>query len=282
MFDSEALFTGPRFICAVGAPLIPEEVPMTSTYVTTTIPRPAMLLSAGEAVPTDIAVHGYLTENGHKISKSSGATVDPYDLVNRYGTDAVRWWLLREVPKGADADFTVERLVGRANDELANGFGNLVNRVVSMIHRYYEGHVPAAGARATKPGVPAGGPASGGPAAAALDAAVGNAPDLVAAALADFDFRRATEAVWRIADEANRYVNQTRPWALAAAGAREELAEVLLTLLRACQSIGTLLRPFLPEAASLITQQVIPNGSGFLPSPTPVFRRLTAPVPASV
>ena len=104
---------------------------------------PAMLLSAGEAVPTNIVVHGYLTENGRKISKSTGATVDPYDLVARYGTDAVRWWLLREVPKGADADFTVGRLVGRANDELANGFGNLVNRVVSMIHRYSRRTGPA-------------------------------------------------------------------------------------------------------------------------------------------
>jgi hypothetical protein len=70
---------------------------------------PAILLSAGEALPTDIAVHGYLTENGRKISKSSGATVDPYDLAARYGTDAVRWWLLREVPPGADADYTARR-----------------------------------------------------------------------------------------------------------------------------------------------------------------------------
>src|SRR6201999_1853117 len=133
------------------------------------------------AVPTDIVVHGYLTDNGRKISKSSGGpglagTVDPYDLVARYGTAAVRWWLLREVPRGADADFTVGRLVGRADDELANGFGNLVNRVVSMIHRYCDGHVPAT-------------PASGAPEATALDAAVRNAPDLVAEALEDFDFQ---------------------------------------------------------------------------------------------
>jgi methionyl-tRNA synthetase len=221
---------------------------------------PAMLLSAGEAVPTDIAVHGYLTGSGRKISKSSGATVEPYGLVDQFGPDAVRWWLLREVPKGADADFTVERLVNRANDELANGFGNLVNRVVSMIHRYYDGRVPAADMSA--------------PDSAALDAAIRDAPDQVAAALADFDFRRATEAVWRVADEANRYVNYTRPWSLAKAGDKEELAAVLLALLRGCQAIGTLLRPFLPEAASAVTQQVTPNGSGFLPSPSPIFPRI--------
>jgi methionyl-tRNA synthetase len=223
---------------------------------------PAMLLSAGEAVPTDIVVHGYLTENGRKISKSSGATVDPYDLVARYGTDAVRWWLLREVPRGADADFTVDRLVGRANDELANGFGNLVNRVVSLIHRYRDGAVPPAKAAAA-------------PGAQALDAAIRNAPGRVAGALADFDFRRATEAVWCIADEANRYVNQTRPWSLAKAGLTAELAAVLSALLAACQAIATHLRPFLPDAATRMTSQLTPNEGGFLPAPVPILPRLT-------
>jgi methionyl-tRNA synthetase len=222
---------------------------------------PAMLLSAGEAVPTDVVIHGYLTENGRKISKSSGATVDPYDLVGKYGTDAVRWWLLREVSRGADADFTVDRLVGRANDELANGFGNLVNRVVSMIHRYYDGNVPATSA-------------SGAPEAAALDAAVRNAPDLVAEALEDFDFRRATEAVWRIADEANRYVNRTRPWALAKGGNHAELAAVLSTLLGACQAVGTHLAPFLPDAAARITRQCTPDATGHLPDPAPILPRI--------
>jgi methionyl-tRNA synthetase len=221
---------------------------------------PAMLLSAGEAVPTDIAIHGYLTENGRKISKSSGATVDPYELAARHGTDAVRWWLLREVPLGADADFTVDRLVGRANDELANGIGNLVNRVISMIHRYLGGHIPAAVTSA--------------PGAAALDGAIRNAPGLIAEALEGFDFRRATEAVWQIADEANRYVNRARPWELARAGDREELAAVLFALLVACQAVGTHLAPFLPGAAAGITRQCTPDGAGLLPSPAPLLPRI--------
>jgi methionyl-tRNA synthetase len=223
---------------------------------------PAMLLSAGEAVPTDIVVHGYLTENGRKISKSSGATVDPYDLAGKYGTDAVRWWLLREVPRGADADFTVDRLVGRANDELANGFGNLVNRIVSMIHRYCDGHVPVATVNA--------------PDNAALDAAIRNAPGLIAGALADFDLRRATEAAWRIADEANRYVNRTRPWDLAKAGDRAELGAVLSALLLACQAIGTHLEPFLPDAAARITSQCTPDASGLLPRPAQLLPRIVS------
>ena len=230
---------------------------------------PAMLLSAGESLPTDIVIHGYLTENGRKISKSGGSpdpisTVDPYDLTGRYGTDAVRWWLLREVPRGADADFTAGRLVARANDELANGFGNLVNRVVSMIHRYHEGRVPATSAS--------------GPAAPALDSAIGAAPGLVAAALEDFDFRRATEAVWRIADEANRYVNRTRPWDLAKAGERAELAAVLSRLLRACRAAGEHLRPFLPDAATRITRQCASDARGCLPPAVPLLRRISPPV----
>jgi methionyl-tRNA synthetase len=228
---------------------------------------PAILLSAGEAVPTDIAVHGYLTENGRKISKSSGATVDLYDLAGDYGTDAVRWWLLREVPWGADADFTIDRLVSRANDELANGLGNLVNRVVTMIHRYRGGHVPAATASA--------------PDATALDGAIGNAPGLIAEALEDFDFRRATEAVWQIADQANRYVNHTRPWDLAKAGDPAELDAVLSALLLACRAIGTHLAPFLPEAAARITRQCATSGARLLPSPAPLLARIVPPVRSS-
>ena len=104
---------------------------------------PAMLASAGLPLPTDILVHDYLTIEGRRISKSSGTTVDPAALAAEYGTDAVRWWLLREVPRTGDADFTAGRLIARADDELANGIGNLVNRVVAMVARYRDGLVLA-------------------------------------------------------------------------------------------------------------------------------------------
>ena len=164
-----------------------------------------MLLSSGQPLPTDIVVHDYLTAGGRKISKSSGSAADPAALAAEYGTDAVRWWLLREVPRVGDADFTVERMTARADDELANGLGNLVNRVVAMI--------PSTGT-AGFPG-PAAGSAAGGE---DLAAAIGQAGELIAAAaLADFDFRQATAAVWAIADEANRFINRVRPWELARA-----------------------------------------------------------------
>jgi methionyl-tRNA synthetase len=229
---------------------------------------PAMLLSARQALPTDLVVHDYLTVDGRKISKSSGVTVDPATLVGQYGTDAVRWWLLREVPRVGEADFTLDRLTNRANDELANGLGNLVNRAVAMIHRYRSGHAPATQASA--------------PDAEALGQAIEQAPALIDAALADFDFRRATAAVWNIVDEANRYINHIRPWDLAKAErtgnqhTSRDLDTVLATLLRACQTIGEHLTPFLPDAATRITQQCT-SRDGQLPAPSPLLRRLAAP-----
>jgi methionyl-tRNA synthetase len=233
---------------------------------------PAMLLSAGLPLPTAIFVHDYLTAGGRKISKSAAgaAALEPAALAAAYGADAVRWWLLREVPRTGDADFTVERLTARADDELAHGLGNLVNRVVAMIGRYRDGRVPGAGP------VPPGGEE--------LAAAIGQAGDRIGAALGEFDFRQATAAVWAIADEANRFVNRARPWELARdEDAAAQLDAVLGLLARACSALGRELAPFLPDAAARITRQCTPGQDGRLPAPSPVFRRLTpaGPGPAS-
>ncbi|MEO3823042.1 methionine--tRNA ligase [Actinomadura sp. B10D3] len=218
---------------------------------------PAMLLSAGLPVPDEILVHGYLTAGGRKISKSGDVTVDPVGLVREFGVDAVRWWLLREVPRVGDADFTAERLIARADDELANGLGNLVHRVVSMVHRYRGGEVPAAEADE-------------------LEAVCREAPGEIDAALDDADFRRATAAVWRIVDEANRHINRVRPWELAKAG-DPRLGAVLAGLVSACRTVGDLLEPFLPDAAERVRRQCAGQR---LPRPEPVFRRLGEPRPA--
>ncbi|TDC64356.1 methionine--tRNA ligase [Actinomadura sp. GC306] len=213
---------------------------------------PAMLLSAGLPLPTEVLVHGYLTAAGRKISKSGGATADPVALVRQYGVDAVRWWLLREVPKAGDADFTAGRLVARADDELANGLGNLVNRVVSMVHRYRGGAVSVRE-----------GPGE-------LDEVCRAAPALVAEALDDYDFRRATSAVGEVVDQANRHINRVRPWELAKAG-DPRLDDVLAELVGACRTVADVLAPFLPDAAARIARQCAGDR---LPQPSPVFRRL--------
>jgi methionyl-tRNA synthetase len=179
---------------------------------------PAILLSAGLPLPTDILVHDYLTVDGQKISKS-GTSVDPVALTQEYGTDAVRWWLLRDVPRVGDADFTVERLIARHDADLAGGIGNLVNRVVSLIHK--SGIVSPQ----SSPG-----------------------------------------AILKSVEEANRYIEQTRPW-------EGRQGQVLADLLHTCQVIGRELEPFVPElAARVIRQCTVVNGS--LPPAQPIAPRL--------
>ncbi|WP_405656147.1 methionine--tRNA ligase [Streptomyces sp. RK9] len=231
---------------------------------------PAMLLSAGLPLPTDILVHDYLTVDGRKISKSGGTTVDPAELAAEFGTDAVRWWLLREVPRVGDADFTRERLVARANADLAGGLGNLVNRVVTMAHRFRDGRVPERSTGAE------GAPAEG---TERLAAVCREVRDHVDDALADFDFRRATAAVWRIVQEADRCVDGTRPWELAGAeragdrAAGDRLDEVLAALVGACRTVADQLGPFLPESAARVAAQCAPT-DGRLPAARPLFARV--------
>lgn len=216
---------------------------------------PAMLLSAGEPLPTDILVHDYLTIDGKKISKSGGVTADPAALAAEFGTDPIRWWLLREVPRVGDTDFTVERLAARTNDELVNGLGNLASRVSAMVHRYRDGRVPQA-----EPGP------------SALREACEAAAERVDAALADADFRAATSAVWAVVDEANRHINQTKPWELARSGDADRLDTVLAELVAALQVIGEELTPFLPGTAAAIRAQCTAR---VLPPPRHLFHRIT-------
>jgi methionyl-tRNA synthetase len=214
---------------------------------------PAMLLSAGLPLPTDLLVHDYLTVAGQKLSKSAGGGADPVSLVDLYGTDSVRWWLLRDVPRVGDVDFSEARLVDRANADLAGGIGNLVNRVVTMVHRYRAGRVPDQ-------------PGDGGLAQVCRDV-----PKLVDAALADYDLRRAGAAVWTIVEAANRHIEQVRPWALARAGDGPGLDAALAGLVAACRALAGELAPFLPGAAAAIARQC---GGDPLPAPVPLFPRL--------
>jgi methionyl-tRNA synthetase len=184
----------------------------------------ALLLSAGLPLPTAIEVHGYLTVDGAKISKSAGNTVDPAGLAAAYGTDAVRWWLLRDVPTGGDADFRVERLVTRANQDLANGLGNLVNRVLGLTRRREVTPFP------DKSGL----------------------SDKIDDALAGADFRAATGELLGVVDRANRAIETERPWE---PGRDAILGELLGT----CAVLAHELTPFLPGAAGRLHRQLAAN-----------------------
>lgn len=226
---------------------------------------PAMLLSAGVSLPDTIFVHEYLTANGEKISKSAGNAEDPADIATQYGTDALRWWMLSEVARAGDTDYTALRLVNRANEDLANNIGNLVNRTVSMIHRYRNGIVSA--------------PAADNADASALRHARATASQTIRAALTEFDYRRAVNAVTAIGDEGNRYIESVRPWELAKAERTggeptTNLDGVLGELIATCLDISLYLAPFLPAAAARIAAQCSSQSDGSVPQARPVFPRL--------
>jgi len=222
---------------------------------------PAMLLSAGLRLPSEILVHDYLTAGGRKIGKSLGNAIDPVAIVEQYGGDAVRWWLLREVPQVGDTDFTVDRLVNRANEDLANGLGNLVNRVTSMVHKYREGRVPELTSQVREQ----------------LDDIAARVSQAIDSAMADYDLRAAASAVWELVDQANRFVQTSRPWDLAKAErtgdeeAGRQLDLVLARLVADCRLIGLELQPFLPRLAERVTAACAGDP---LPTPVPVFPRL--------
>lgn len=233
---------------------------------------PAMLISAGLRLPTTIFVHEYLTADGAKISKSAGNAKDPAELAESFGTDALRWWMLRDVALAGDTDYTDQRLVTRNNEDLANNIGNLVNRTVSMANKYRDGRL----AVLTEDGKHEQGVVDAD--RARLRQARAAARGRLDAAMAGFDFRRAAEVITELGNEGNRYVEAAMPWTLAKAERAESappeaLDTVLAELVATCRELGQLLVPFLPSAAQAIVDQT-GAGSQQLPKPTPIFRRL--------
>jgi len=230
---------------------------------------PAILASAGLPLPTALFVHDYLTVDGAKISKSIGNGVAPAELVGRFGTDAVRWWLLSEAPLGVDTDFTVERLVRRANDDLANGLGNLVTRAVALVHRLRGGLVGEASAFADVGDVDVGD--------VEVEVEVDVEVDVeFADALEAFDLRRATRRLRDLIDAANRELERVRPWELAKADPDDErIDEVLTDVVARCRRLIALAAAFVPNIAAVAARQI---GTGAtVGDPGRVFDRLDAP-----
>ncbi len=211
---------------------------------------PAMLLSANVPLPTTILVHDYVTINGGKISKSLGNTIDPVELVERYGTDALRYYLLREIPSTEDGDFTLERFIRAYNGDLADQLGNLLNRVVSMVNRYYNGIVPAPG---PVEGVDIG-----------LLAKAQLLRGKVETAVERFALNEGLDAIWDVISAANKYVADVEPWSLAklrSSGddgehAEERLRSVLYNLVETLRLVAYHCAPFLPAASEGIAQRL--------------------------
>jgi methionyl-tRNA synthetase len=198
---------------------------------------PAFLMAAGIAPPKRVYAHGWWTNEGQKISKSLGNVIKPDDLVAQYGLDQVRYFLLREVPFGNDGDFSHEAMIGRMNYELANDYGNLVQRVLSMINKNCEGKVPEPGAFADED--------------TALLAPLHGLLATVRPLMDRQAFHEAMEAIWVNVRAANAYVDHQAPWALRKTDPAR-MATVLYVLAEAIRHMGLATSPFMPETSGKI------------------------------
>ena len=199
---------------------------------------PTMLHAAGIPVYQHLNVHGYWLMDEAKMSKSRGRVLSPLELADKYGLDALRYFLLREMAFGLDANFSEEGLVGRLNADLANNLGNLLQRTIGMVGRYLEGRIPPAGEPVTEGDRD-------------LRATAEGLGGRVAAALEVFAFHKALEAIWEFLDAANRYIDGQKPWELAKRD-REALSRVLGFSCEALRLVGLYLFPFMPPTAEKI------------------------------
>ena len=202
---------------------------------------PAFLMGAGLAPPRRVFAHGWWTVEGEKMSKSLGNFIPPKQLVETYGLDPVRYFLMRELPFGGDGDFSHRALVGRLNGDLANDFGNLAQRVLVMINRNCNACVPEPGAISAADG-------------RLLDEARGLL-DTVRGHISEQAFHLALEAIWRVVGAANRYVDEQAPWVLSRTDP-VRMRTVLHTLAEAVRYLAILAQPFVPKAAEKLLDQL--------------------------
>ena len=204
-----------------------------------TIIWPALLMALGLELPKEVYGHGWLLIGGDKMSKSKGNVVDPFILSDRYGVDAVRYFLLREVPFGSDGVYTNEALITRTNADLANDLGNLVSRTTAMITQYFGGKVPA----------PTKAEEIDGELISMSVAALGKVRENVENLL----IPESLSEIFRLIQRANKYIDETMPWALAKdPNQRERLATVLYNLAEVIRVSAVLISPFMPDTARKI------------------------------
>jgi methionyl-tRNA synthetase len=204
---------------------------------------PAMLLSADLPLPERVFGHGFLTREGQKMGKTLGNVLDPEILLERCGRDAVRWYLLRDIPFGEDGDFQQKRFCELVNNDLANTIGNLLNRSVSMARKWFAGGVPPRG-EATSLDHP-------------LAVACLEASSQMERSMEALDFRRAAEAVLGLAETANGFLNVQAPWTrMKQPGQEASVGEDLYAVLESCRWIGVLLTPLLPDLSQRVLAQL--------------------------
>lgn len=208
-----------------------------------TVIWPTILMAAGLELPVTVFGHGWLLVDGTKMSKSKGNVVDPLVLIDKYGSDAIRYFLLREMPYGADGYYSEEALILRINTDLANDYGNLLSRTTSMLNKFCEGTIPAPGEEE--------------PLDQELKEIAKNLPQEVDEALNKFEFANALAAIFRLINKANKYIEETAPWALAKDPAKKgRLGSVMYNLVESIRISTILLSPFMPETPAKVWDQL--------------------------
>lgn len=208
-----------------------------------TIIWPAILMALGEPLPKKVFGHGWLVLEGGKMSKSKGNVVDPVVLIERYGLDPIRYFLLREVPFGSDGVFSNEALINRINSDLANDLGNLLSRTVTMIEKYFKGVLPS--------------PVAPAPIDDDLKELAIDTRRKVEESMDALEISNALVAIWELIGRANKYIDETTPWILAKDPSQQDrLGTVLYNLAETLRIISVLISPFMTKTPTKIREQL--------------------------